>query len=426
MEDTIVWQQIQKFNKTLRRHNLICIALLFGFGGLQYQYLRNCFLGPQKVDAEQLSKIKDGNQIDRDFVTFTTPQALEIGSEVRTDKYQNKTTTAKYAIAVVGSGKFLLISAQPDDNFKNHTFTGKLSTIPNDVQSEIINEFVKDEPRLKDKILPLMLESEDYKAWLYIILPILIGGLGICSWNIYQAKVRTNNPRKHPIYKSLEKYGSGDLLANSIDRELKTHYGDRALKNDPYCLTPSWLIFPQTYSLKIIKLDRLMWVFKKVTKHSVNFIPTGKSYEMIIYDRSGIEHKLSLSEQQVDQAIENINRYAPGSVVGFTSEIQRMWDNQRQEFYELVERSQRVNHHSYSKTDRPTSTPEKNQHIATETATSSEQVYPETRKRVNALAGYDKKCIERLLSSVRASHLGKSEQWYWDKILCDLEHDRGF
>jgi hypothetical protein len=426
MEDTIIWQQIQKYNKILRWYNLIGIALLLAFSGLQYQYLRNCFLGPQRVDAKQLSKIKDSNQLERDFVTFTTPQTLEIGSEIRTNKYQNKTITTKYAIAVVGSEKLLLISGQPNDNFKNHTFTGKISTIPADVQSELIDKIIKDEPQLKDKILPLMLESEDYQLWLYILLPTLAGGFGICSWNIYQVKVRTNNPRKHPIYKSLASYGSGDLLANSIDSEFKTYYGDRALNNDPYYLTPSWLIFPRTYSLKIIKLDRLMWVFKKVTNHSVNFIPTGKSYEMVIYDRSGIEHQLSLSEQQVDLLIEDINRYAPGAVLGFTREIQSMWDNQRQEFYALVEQQQSVNYRSHPKTER-TSTTQKAQNIVTEIATSSpDRVYPETRQRVNTLAGYDKKCIERLLSSARVSHPKKSEQWYWDKILYDLERDRGF
>jgi hypothetical protein len=342
MENTIIGQRIQKFNRIIRWHNSICIVLLLGFGGLHSQYLRNCLLGPVKLDALELSQIMDGEPIDRDFVTVSTPAAHEIDRKVSTNENQVNTTKDKYAIAMVGFGKLMLISTEPDDNLKRHIFTGVLSRIPNDAQSEIIDKIIKKDPELKDKILPLMLEDRDYRVWLYILLPFLISGLGICAWNIYQAKVRTDDPRKHPTYKSLEEYGPGDLLVNSIDSELKAHYDDQALKNSPYYLTPSWLILLQTYNLDFIKLDSLMWAFKQKVQ---------SGFELVIYDKSGFLHQLSLSEQQVDLAIAGINRYAPGAVLGYTSEVQGMWNNQRQEFYALVAKRQDAHHQSQVKND---------------------------------------------------------------------------
>jgi Zn-dependent protease len=56
----------------------------------------------------------------------------------------------------------------------------------------------------------------------------------------------------------------------------------------------------------------------------------------------------------------------------------------------------------------------------------SSQVDPETRKRAIAFAGYDKERIERLLNGARLKNPDRSEQWYWEKILYDMERDRGF
>jgi Zn-dependent protease len=55
-----------------------------------------------------------------------------------------------------------------------------------------------------------------------------------------------------------------------------------------------------------------------------------------------------------------------------------------------------------------------------------DKVHPETRKRTIAFAGYDKERIERLLNDVRRKNPDRSEQWYWEKILYDMERDRGF
>jgi Zn-dependent protease len=64
--------------------------------------------------------------------------------------------------------------------------------------------------------------------------------------------------------------------------------------------------------------------------------------------------------------------------------------------------------------------------VVEEKAIFSTQVHPETRKRAIALAGYEKQRIERLLNSVRLKNPDRSEQWYWEKIIYDMERDRGF
>jgi hypothetical protein len=53
------------------------------------------------------------------------------------------------------------------------------------------------------------------------------------------------------------------------------------------------------------------------------------------------------------------------------------------------------------------------------------QVDPDTRRRAIVIAGHDMERIERLLDNARRNHPDRPEQWYWEKILYDLERDRG-
>ncbi len=438
MEGTIIWRHIQKFNQKLWRHNLIGIALLLGLGCLQYRYLYNCFLGAQKIDTEQLVKLESADRIDRNFVTFTADRVIDTGiNKISINKKtQVETIYKKYAIAMLDRDKAILIETQPEDNLKNLTFSGKLSEIVDGSHLDVFNRVTNDRPNLKGKISLLILESGNYKSSLNELLIFIVGGLSLCSWNLYKAQVRTSNPRKHPIYSSLLQYADGDVLVNSIDREIKNIYGIQELEAITLFVTPSWLLFPQIYNLQIIKLDRLVWVFKKVTRHSVNFIPTGKTYAIVLYDRFGKERIFSMSEGEVDRAINQINIYAPWVVEGFSPETKKMWDKHRESFYAMVERRKNKSLPSRSATSR---TPSKQEDRVKTTVTSPKQenkvkqevpspalVNPETRNRAIALANYDKSRIERLLNSVRSNHPNKSEQWYWEKILYDMERDRGF
>jgi hypothetical protein len=57
------------------------------------------------------------------------------------------------------------------------------------------------------------------------------------------------------------------------------------------------------------------------------------------------------------------------------------------------------------------------------TALLTIQVHPDTRRRAIVTAGNDLARIERLLNHARNHHPNRTEQWYWEKILYDLERD---
>jgi cytochrome c-type biogenesis protein CcmH/NrfG len=55
--------------------------------------------------------------------------------------------------------------------------------------------------------------------------------------------------------------------------------------------------------------------------------------------------------------------------------------------------------------------------------TRNDGVDERVRRRTIALMNNDMERIERLLENARQRTPGKSEQWYWEKILYDLERD---
>jgi hypothetical protein len=52
----------------------------------------------------------------------------------------------------------------------------------------------------------------------------------------------------------------------------------------------------------------------------------------------------------------------------------------------------------------------------------TDEVNLKTRQRVTTLTK-NTKLIERLLNGARRSNSGRSEQWYWEKILYNMERD---
>jgi hypothetical protein len=51
-------------------------------------------------------------------------------------------------------------------------------------------------------------------------------------------------------------------------------------------------------------------------------------------------------------------------------------------------------------------------------------VHPETLRQAIAIAGNDLGRLDGWLNFSRLNYPGRSAQWYWDKILYDLERDR--
>ena len=84
----------------------------------------------------------------------------------------------------------------------------------------------------------------------------------------------------------------------------------------------------------------MLWGYKKVTKHSVNFIPTGKTYACILACSGGTA-EVTGREKDVDALLAFAAERAPWAMFGYTDELSRAFKHKTAEFCEVVEQRKR-------------------------------------------------------------------------------------
>jgi len=180
---------------------------------------------------------------------------------------------------------------------------------------------------------------------LYLINPSLLGHLGnsklilvllipaflLTLWNIQNSIRRFINPTLHPIFHSLSKYGNPLKIADTIDNELK---------NIPIIskniLSQNWLIVRRFFTTDFIFFNEIIWVYKRTTNHSINYIPNGSSFDVIVNMRFGKQYTINSDEFGVSKIIEHITQRVPWIIVGYSEDINKLYRKSREELIRYV------------------------------------------------------------------------------------------
>jgi len=158
-------------------------------------------------------------------------------------------------------------------------------------------------------------------------------------WNLAMWLRYTRDFATHPIVKQLG--GRDGLAMCGPQLEAEMHGGGMAYGKAR--LTPSWVMVTQPFGIRIARLDDLAWCYKKVTKHSVYFIPTGKSFELVLWPMQASMFTAPGKQEQVDGLLAAIAERAPWVVCGFSSELERGWKKDRKGFIAAVEQRRNSN-----------------------------------------------------------------------------------
>jgi hypothetical protein len=205
--------------------------------------------------------------------------------------------------------------------------TGVLETIP--------DEFLKKAPPpLPDGLLPTQIDVTDYRESGYVGLAFGLP-LGILAiWNIWKAFSRFGDAGTHPLYRSLGLMGDAAALAEEIDMQTTLPQ----MRIGPVVLTQSWLLRRRWFRVELIHVASCLWIFKKITRHYVNWIPTGRrTYAAIIRDRFGQSCEVDMKEHKADELLQEVGARAPWSLAGFDKGIEELWRKDRQKLASIVE-----------------------------------------------------------------------------------------
>ncbi len=335
LQNSFVEKQIRRTNRNLLLTNGVLLAAVLSVIALNYRYAVNFVLGPKKISAEDLLAIGDPEERQQFFVRVSGDRVLATGFkhvEQQVDKYSNKveSETVKYDYKALKVGSRLLLVKAPSSSTATD-FSGAL--LKDSESANVIAQIEQSAPEIKGLFLPFVLDTVDYRDGGYWALGIGVPLLLLIVWNLKKWIARNNDRSSHPIYKKLRSYGEPEQLSFEIENEIAQASSFIA----SVLITRSWIFVPSSFGLKIARLADMVWIYKKVTKHSYNFIPTGKTYSALLWSRSGESIEVSLKEKKTDELLQAVATRAPWVLTGFNNDIQALWNGNREALLQAID-----------------------------------------------------------------------------------------
>lgn len=177
---------------------------------------------------------------------------------------------------------------------------------------------------------------------LFLSIPLAL--VAVCNfvwWN-----KRTNDFSRHPICKRLAHFGPIEQVVQQIETEMQTNSKDKPTSivlvdsnvfYTSFMLFGPWLFKKKLFGLNCFHVPDIVWLYKKITSYSVNFIPTGTSLAVLLYDRHGSSMEIQVSEQEATLLMKLICQQNSWAVAGLDKHSKRLWRWKRRAFIAAVD-----------------------------------------------------------------------------------------
>ena len=344
------------FAKSLRScHRNLLIACVLSVAAViasltaNSRYLFNAVAGPSAVAQDELLDARSAADAPHNYVKFTAADVYDTGVKyVETSrKYGTETTKYKYVALEIGD-KLLLAKVDSDsplaDGANDVAVVGELNDLTSQENEEIIRPLAAKQPELRDAILPYLIDARSgYSTWAFIwigvgtILTILAGGVFV---NVFR---RYGDIEKSAALKPLAARGNPQTLAAEIDRDIEQNYQKIGSNH----LSPNWIVRKTLFSISVQPIEDIVWVYRKTTRHSVNFIPTGKTHEVVLHNNLRGTMSLagrSMRDNDADYLIETIYKRAPWIVTGYDADLSKHWSSDANGFINSVAERKKAFH----------------------------------------------------------------------------------
>ena len=342
MHEKYILSCIKRTNRNLMIVSLLIFIVVVITVSFSANYLYNVFLGPFDIDTNTLTSITNTDSLQKYYVTVNAEDSLETGLsyvretiDERTKKVKSTSYDSDYLLLLVGEKA--LVAKVPYGTKPGKIFSGALAELPSDVEYEL-TQIAKEQgiadQDFKNRLLPVMLDVNDFKTAGYVEVTILLILLLIVLFCVISFMKSSTDMYRHSIFKKLALYGEVEAVENEINNAFSSPNTKIIGK---VTVAGPWISIKKAFSTQFVKSDDVLWIYKKITKHSYNFIPTGKSYELLVYFRNKSVSVVKMKEKHVDSAIDSIYQVAPWVVVGYSDDINSIWKKQFDTFVSEVE-----------------------------------------------------------------------------------------
>src|SRR3989344_918834 len=299
---------------------LATIILLY-----QYNYISNLISGPRSMSGitpenELLSgSIKDINinlQLSPDSVYQAGYTHITQTINKNTNQVESETTDSEYYLTIIG--RHVLVLEGAPNQMPNGNFEGVVDSLSSELQSKLTADFngIPELAGLSGSILPYVISNKGMVGldafWAFLF------GIGLLCWGGFLTYKRMTDraDKKHYAYQiaSLVGYHSIDDFSNDFIEAKQAGIE----KIGGYTLSNKFLFQDNFFSFKVYPLSQMYWAYKKVVKKSVNFIPTGKDYEVVMHFKPKQTVSIKESDESVNKHLMLLIQLCPEAKFGYT------------------------------------------------------------------------------------------------------------
>lgn len=190
------------------------------------------------------------------------------------------------------------------------------------MKKDLLRPLAVEQADLAAMVLPYTLNAANYRSNGYTMLIIGLPLLALAVWNLSKAMRRASEIQTSPVWKHLAAYGNAEQLSQQIEAELQPAM---VRKYGKLQLTPQWMVRRKMFSTWVSPVGDMVWIYKKVTKHSVNFIPTGKTYSVVLVGRQRQRTEEQMKEKAVNEMLGDLAARVPWALFGFDKNLEQAW-----------------------------------------------------------------------------------------------------
>lgn len=310
--------------RTCRKRCAVQSALFGGAAGLllisalaAIATTSSTLTGPHQVEASTIAAARSVAEIPVSFVSVDAADAIDTGLVYQKTR-GGKVESSKTYWAIRCGEKVLLVLAEERPKAR---VEGTLERMSSDLRGRF------DGPQAAE-LVPMVLEEGDPRVLTFLGDLLLAGGAGLFGWLFSRSFRRVQDPSLHP---AVARFGGRDARSAAsarIEAELADSATVRFCGHD---LTPHFLVDQRSYRFNVRSFDDLVWAYRKSTKHSVNFIPTGSTHAAVLCFADGAEVTLDggRSETTVQQILGCVEVRAPWAIHGFDARTESFWAKDR-------------------------------------------------------------------------------------------------
>jgi uncharacterized protein DUF6709 len=310
---------------------VLAIGVLFFLSNSRY--VGNFLRGPFALDRAALDSIGEVGAAQRYFVRVTPERTIDTDIREYTThtsagvETSREVSGAYYALAL--GDRFLIAKTGGD---APTVAEGSLEPLPADLESHLFDS--KEMEAIRPRFYSFYVNNESFRLPGYIaiavalVLGLLLVKIAAPAWRYYR------EPESHPLLQRIASWRVDPLgVAVEAERDFNT---PRFREGNGWKVGDKYLIRSAFFTFDLLRLTDLLWAYKKVTKHSINFIPTGKTYDAILVCYGG-SATIKAKEKRVEEMIRFAAERAPWAVIGYSAEVAKMFNKDQRAFTAAVE-----------------------------------------------------------------------------------------